>query len=39
MAYTKIDNSVLLNENLSLEAKGLYSIIKYYSTILFWRYL
>ena len=33
MAYTKIDNSVLLNENLSLEAKGLYSIIKYYSTI------
>lgn len=33
MAYTKIDNSVLLNENLSLEAKGLYAIIKYYSTI------
>ena len=33
MAYTKIDNSVLLDKNLSLEAKGLYAIIKYYSTI------
>lgn len=31
--YSQIDNSILLNKNLSLEAKGLYSIIKHFSTI------
>lgn len=31
--YSRIDNSILLNSNLSLEAKGLYSIIKHFSTI------
>ncbi|MEG0667857.1 MAG: hypothetical protein RR460_04450 [Clostridium sp.] len=31
--HTEVDNSILLNENLSLEAKGLYTIIKHFSTI------
>ncbi|MEG0297642.1 MAG: hypothetical protein RR620_13060 [Clostridium sp.] len=31
--HTQVDNSILLNENLSLEAKGLYTIIKHFSTI------
>ncbi|QXE20466.1 hypothetical protein [Clostridium sp. 001] len=31
--FTKVDNNILLNSSLSLEAKGLYSILKHLSTI------
>lgn len=31
--FTMVENQILLNANLSLDTKGLYSLIKYYSTI------